>query len=70
MADYSVEFDMNDMNLVMRILKEYEAKIISNTYHEKNILTFQVKRLHAQALETKFNCVYTIKLSPLPTTEL
>lgn len=66
MENYSVAFDMNDMNLVMRILKEYEAKILSNSYSEKNILTFQVKVLHAETLEAKFRDFYTVKLSRLP----
>lgn len=60
--EYKIEFDFDALSQVMRLLKEYEAKILSNAYEEKNSIVFQVKKLHSEKLESKFNELYTTKL--------
>ena len=62
MFEYKVEFDFDAMSSVMRLLKEYNAKILSTVYEEKNKLIFQIKKLHSQELESKFGELYTTKL--------
>ncbi len=60
--EYRVEFDFDAMSPVMRILKEFETKMISNSYDEKNAIVFQVKKQHSEKLEEKFKELYTTKL--------
>lgn len=67
MVDYRLEFEMSEMNLVMRILKEYEAVIISNEYDEKNIITLQVKKQKAIAFEERFKELHTVTCQQLAT---
>lgn len=62
MMDYRVEFEMKNMNVVMRILKEYDVVIISNSYEEKNILIFRVKKQKVVTLEARFKELYTVTL--------
>lgn len=60
--EYRVEFDFETLGAVMRLLKEYEAKIISNSYEEKNILVFQMKKGYADNMEARCKELYTTKL--------
>lgn len=60
--EYKIEFDFDTLSQVMRLLKEYDTKIISNTYEEKNVIIFQVKKMHSEKLESNFNELYTTKL--------
>lgn len=60
--EYSVEFGFDDISSVMRILKEYDTKIIANTYEVKNNIVFQVKKQHSETLENKFLELYTTQL--------
>lgn len=60
--EYRIEFDFDAMSPVMRILKEFETKMISNSYDEKNAIVFQVKKQHSEKLEEKFKELYTTKL--------
>ena len=60
--EYKIEFDFDVLSNVMRLLKEYEAKITSNVYEEKNEITFQVKKMFADKIETRCEELYTTKL--------
>jgi len=60
--EYKIEFDFDVLSNVMRLLKEYEAKIISTQYEERNTLIFRIKKLHSEKLESKFEELYTTKL--------
>ena len=60
--EYRVEFGMEDMSGVMRLLKEVEAKIISTSYREINIIVFQVKKHNSEKLEQRAKELYRIKL--------
>lgn len=60
--EYRIEFDFDAMSPVMRILKEFETKMVSNSYDEKNAIVFQVKKQHSEKLEEKFKELYTTKL--------
>jgi uncharacterized YigZ family protein len=60
--EYKVEFDFDVLSAVMRLLKEYDAKILSTTYEINNVITFRVKKLHSEMLENKFKDLYTTKL--------
>ena len=59
---YKIEFDFDAMSAVMRILKEYETKMISNAYDSKNTIVFEVKKQHSEKLEEKFKDLYTTQL--------
>jgi len=60
--EYKIEFDFYALSQVMRLLKEYEAKILSNAYEEKNQIIFQVKKMYSEKLESKFGELYTTRL--------
>jgi uncharacterized YigZ family protein len=60
--EYGIEFDFDNMDGVMRLLKEYGARIISNNYDEKNHIVFRVRKSHSEELEHRFNGLYTAKL--------
>lgn len=60
--EYRVEFGMEDLSGVMRLLKEVEAKIISTSYREINIIVFQVKKQNSEKLEQRAIELYRIKL--------
>ena len=60
--EYKVEFDFDVLSQVMRVLKENEAKIVSNAYEEKNVIIFQVKKINSGKLESKFKELYTTRL--------
>jgi uncharacterized YigZ family protein len=60
--EYEVQFGMEDMSPVMRILKELEVKIISNTYDENNRIVFHIKKQHTDALTEKMTQLYRAKL--------
>jgi uncharacterized YigZ family protein len=60
--EYKIEFDFDTLNAVMRLLKEYEAKIISNNYDTKNRILFQIRKKDAEGFENKAKELYTCKL--------
>jgi uncharacterized YigZ family protein len=62
MFEYRVEFDFDAMSPVMRVLKEYDAKIVSTAYEKKNEVVFQIKKLHSDKLESKFGELYATRL--------
>lgn len=59
---YKIEFDFDAMSAVMRLLKEYETKMVSNAYDTTNTIVFEVKKQHSEKLEEKFRDLYTTKL--------
>lgn len=65
MLDYRVAFEMNDMNPVMRILKECNAKVLTNSYEEKNVITFRVRKKEQGRLEERLREVYAAELREL-----
>ncbi len=65
--EYNVLFNYEDMNAVMRVLKEQEAKIISTSFEENNVITFQVKKTNSEKLEDSFRELYKSKLTFLKT---
>lgn len=65
--EYVAEFGFDDMNKVMRILKEREAWIGSARYEETNSITFRVKKIQSEKLEREFKELYTSKLTYLKT---
>jgi uncharacterized YigZ family protein len=60
--EYKIEFSFEQTNAVMRLLKEYEAKIISNAYEGKNQIVFRVKKQNSETMEAKFRDLFTTKL--------
>ncbi len=60
---YSVEFDFNDTNAVMRTLKETESKIISTEYNQLNKIIFETKKQNSERLEKRFLDLYNCKLN-------
>lgn len=61
--EYEIDFGFDDISAVMRILKEFEAKIISNSYETTNHIVFQIKKQHAETLENKFTELYNTHLT-------
>ncbi len=60
--EYLVSFDSLDVSAVMRLLKELQAEIVSNTYDEKSHVVFRVKKQDSEQLEKKFTNIYKAKL--------
>lgn len=65
--EYKINFSEESINLVMRILKELDATIISHTYEEANEIIFQIKKQNSIKLEREFTNLYTSKLNYLKT---
>ncbi|MCC6372259.1 MAG: YigZ family protein [Bacteroidia bacterium] len=65
--EYQVEFDAMEQGAVMRVLKEFGAKIISNDYNSKQEIIFQIKKQVSEALEKKFADLYKVQLKFLQT---
>lgn len=65
--EYKIDFSEENINLVMRILKESGAKIISHTYENNNSIIFQIKKQNSLKLEKDFTDLYTSKLTCLRT---
>jgi len=57
-----VSFNTEVTNLVMRVLKEYDAEIIQHSFHTENEITFNIRlsfteRLISQLKENNINCI-------------
>lgn len=65
--EYAVEFGFEDMNRVMRILKEQEAAIVSTRYEETNTITFRARKMSSEQLERDFKQLYSCRLNYLRT---
>ncbi len=64
---YSVRFDASDSSPVMRILKEFESSFLSDTYDDKRVITFDVKKQLADQMEQRFKDLYATELKLLKT---
>lgn len=62
MFEYLVSFDAEDISAVMRLLKEQDAEIISNSYDEQSHVVFRVKKQNSEDLENRFLNIYKAKL--------
>lgn len=62
MFEYLVSFDARDVSAVMRLLKEQEAEIISNSYDDQSHLVFRVKKQNSELLESRFRNIYKARL--------
>lgn len=64
---YCTFFSFERLNDVMRMLKENEAKIISQEFTETCKIEFQIKKKDAEKLEQQFSKFFDIKLKSLKT---
>lgn len=64
---YNLIFDVHDANYALRILRELNAKIISEEYTEHYTLIFNIKRSLSEVLEEKLKPIYNAKLTYLKT---
>jgi len=60
--EYSVTFEFTMTSPVMKILKEFNAAIISQQCEETNTIIFRVKKMDSEKLENKFRELYTTRL--------
>lgn len=60
--EYKIEFNVEDISPVMRLLKEYEAEILSTDYDEKNSIVLRIKKQNAEKLEERFKELYNTNL--------
>jgi uncharacterized YigZ family protein len=65
--EYKIEFNFEDMNFLMKILKDQDCKIISQDYNEINSITFQVKKQDSEILQNRISSLYKTKLSYIRT---
>ncbi len=62
-----VDFNFEDMNFLMKALKDNDCKIISQDYAEVNQITFQIKRQNVEKFEKQISGLYKIKISYIRT---
>ena len=62
MQAYSASFAADQMNTVMRVLRQYTAQIVQQDYHTEFVLTFRVRKQQSRELEEEFSKLYTIEL--------
>jgi len=65
--EYKIEFSFEDMNLVMKVLKETDSKVISQNYNETNSIIFRTKKQNSEKLEESIKTLYRTKLHYLKT---
>lgn len=65
--EYRINFTLDDISAVMRLLKENEAKILENTYTETNTILFRVKKQKSQAIEKAMEQLYKTQLTYIQT---
>jgi len=65
--EYKIEFSFEDMNLVMKVLKDTDSKIISQDYNDTNSILFRIKKQDSEKLEETIKSLYRTKLHYLKT---
>lgn len=65
--EYQIKFNFNDMSKVTRMLKDNEAKVITNSYDELNSIVFQIKKQNTGAMERAMEELYNTKLKHIQT---
>jgi uncharacterized YigZ family protein len=65
--EYKIEFSFEDMNAVMKILKDTDSKIIQQDYSELNTITFRTKKQASEKLEEGLKQLYKTKLHYIKT---
>ncbi|MFN3588605.1 MAG: IMPACT family protein [Spirosomataceae bacterium] len=59
---FEIAFGFEQMNEVMRILKEYHVKIIEQIFHEKWGLIFEIRQSQSSLLIQKLTDIYGVSL--------
>ncbi len=62
---YKIEFGFEDLSSVMKLLKEKEAKIISNQYHATNVIVCQVRKRDSEKFASQLGEIYRAKFEYL-----
>lgn len=65
--EYRIDFTFDDMNAVMKILKDTDCKITEQIYTENNSIIFHVKKQNLSLLESKLVNLYRTQLHYLKT---
>lgn len=63
--DYRISYDSEDTSAVMRILKELQARITDNSFDQRHVTSFQIKKQFVDALLEKSRGLYKTKLELL-----
>jgi uncharacterized YigZ family protein len=64
---YKIDFSFEEMNFVMKALKDNDAKVIEQNYDETNSIIFNIKKQNLDRFETALKNLYKIKLNYLKT---
>lgn len=65
--EYRIEFTFEDMNAVMKVLKDTDCKITEQKYEDTNSIVFQVKKQNLSLLESRLLNLYKTKLQYIKT---
>lgn len=65
--EYKIDFSFEDMNAVMKILKDTESKIVQQDYNEINSIIFRTKKRLSEKLEECVKQLYKSKLHYIKT---
>ncbi len=60
---YTIQFNFKQMNDVMRILKQYDAKITQQNFDNACTITFSVRKLNYDVCEEKLKQISDIKIA-------
>lgn len=60
---YTIQFNFEQMNDVMRILKQYDAKITQQNFDNACTITFSVRKLNYDVCEEKLKQISDIKIA-------
>ncbi|MBA3665992.1 MAG: YigZ family protein [Bacteroidetes bacterium] len=65
--EYKIEFSFEDINPVMKIIKDTDSKILSQNYTETNEVIFRIKKENSNQLEESIKNLYKTKLHYIKT---
>ena len=60
---YTIQFNFEQMNDVMRILKQYDTKITQQNFDNACAITFSVRKLNSDACEEKLKLISDLKIA-------
>ncbi|MCW3077870.1 MAG: hypothetical protein JWO32_2479 [Bacteroidetes bacterium] len=65
--EYKIEFSFEDMNLVMKILKDTDSRIVEQNFDAINSILFRIKKQNTHLLEEGLKNLYQTKLHYIKT---
>jgi uncharacterized YigZ family protein len=58
---YGLNFEYKNLNIVMRIVKEFHLKILKQDFNEQCYLEFEIRKSHMSKIEAAFNSHFELE---------